>query len=92
MDSSADLVPRAALDTPFLLLPFRPGVDQSGAKLFIRSFFKGQYDRDNSYAGESLHYELRLRDPMVSTLSESIYATIFLGALDAVLTFVSGPL
>ena len=61
-----------AMDTPFLLLPFRPGVDQSAAKIFVRSFFKSQYERDGRYSGEHLKRELRLTDPMVRT--SNIYA------------------
>lgn len=50
----------AGLDTPFLLLPFRPTSDPSAARTFIRHFF----DRGQLY-GESLAQELRLTEPMV---------------------------
>lgn len=50
----------AALDTPFLLLPFRPTSDPSAARTFIRNFFdKRQLSR------EMLAQELRLTEPMV---------------------------
>lgn len=55
----------AALDTPFLLLPFRPGSDASSAKSFVRNFFKDAYEGGGSYRGESLRAELRLTEPMV---------------------------
>ncbi|KAM0166652.1 hypothetical protein ACHAQE_001170 [Botrytis cinerea] len=49
-----------ALDTPFLLLPFRPTSDPSAARTFIRNFFdKRQLSR------EMLAQELRLTEPMV---------------------------
>lgn len=54
-----------ALDTPFLLLPFRPGSDASSARSFIRSFFRDAYEGGGSYRGESLRAELRLTEPMV---------------------------
>ena len=60
------MVSFSAIDTPFFLLPFRPGVDQSAAKLFIRSFFKAKYERSPALSGEYLQRELRLTDPMVS--------------------------
>ncbi|PVH72256.1 hypothetical protein DL98DRAFT_80402 [Cadophora sp. DSE1049] len=48
-----------ALDTPFLLLPFRPTSDPSAARSFVRNFFeRGLY-------GEMLAQELRLTEPMV---------------------------
>lgn len=50
----------AGLDTPFLLLPFRPTSDPSAARTFIRHFF----DRGQLY-GEGLAQELRLTEPMV---------------------------
>ncbi|TVY55323.1 Morphogenesis-related protein MSB1 [Lachnellula cervina] len=49
------------LDTPFLLLPFRPTSDPSAARNFIRHFFS---DR-GSLSGEGLAHELRLTEPMV---------------------------
>ncbi|KAG0651840.1 hypothetical protein D0Z07_0860 [Hyphodiscus hymeniophilus] len=50
-----------ALDTPFLLLPFRPTSDPSAARTFIRNFF----DRSQHMRGEALAQELRLTEPMV---------------------------
>ncbi|PQE20349.1 hypothetical protein CJF30_00001656 [Rutstroemia sp. NJR-2017a BBW] len=50
-----------ALDTPFLLLPFRPTSDPSAARTFIRNFF----DRGN-LRGDALAQELLLTEPMVS--------------------------
>ncbi|KAI1006150.1 hypothetical protein K3495_g2070 [Podosphaera aphanis] len=47
------------LDTPFLLLPFRPTSDPSAARNFIRLFFNRRLH------GEQLLQELRLSDPMV---------------------------
>lgn len=52
----------AALDMPFLLLPFRPTSDPSAARTFIRNFF----DRGQRMYGEGLAQELRLTEPMVS--------------------------
>ncbi|TVY62718.1 Morphogenesis-related protein MSB1 [Lachnellula suecica] len=49
------------LDTPFLLLPFRPTSDPSAARTFIRHFF----DRGHMLYGEGLAQELRLTEPMV---------------------------
>ncbi|CZS98853.1 related to morphogenesis-related protein MSB1 [Rhynchosporium agropyri] len=48
-----------ALDTPFLLLPFRPTSDPSAARSFVRNFF------DRGLKGEMLAQELRLTEPMV---------------------------
>ncbi|KAK2625486.1 hypothetical protein QTJ16_004798 [Diplocarpon rosae] len=50
-----------ALDTPFLLLPFRPTSDPSAARSFVRNFF----DRSQPLHGEMLAQELRLTEPMV---------------------------
>ncbi|GME25399.1 hypothetical protein GTA08_BOTSDO02402 [Neofusicoccum parvum] len=54
-----------ALDTPFLLLPFRPGSDATSARSFIKSFFRDAYEGGDSYRGEGLRAELRLTEPMV---------------------------
>ncbi|GME31017.1 hypothetical protein GTA08_BOTSDO02402 [Neofusicoccum parvum] len=54
-----------ALDTPFLLLPFRPGSDATSARSFIKSFFRDAYEGGGSYRGEGLRAELRLTEPMV---------------------------
>ncbi|KAN0093519.1 DUF1708 domain containing protein [Hyaloscypha variabilis] len=50
-----------ALDTPFLILPFRPTSDPSAARTFIRHYF----DRSQQLYGEVLAQELRLTEPMV---------------------------
>ncbi|RFU33768.1 hypothetical protein B7463_g2569, partial [Scytalidium lignicola] len=50
-----------ALDTPFLVLPFRPTSDPSAARSFIRSFFQ----HGDRMHGETLAQELRLTEPMV---------------------------
>jgi len=52
----------AALDMPFLLLPFRPTSDPSAARTFVRHFF----DPNNRLHGDVLAQELRLTEPMVS--------------------------
>ncbi|KAI9835689.1 MAG: hypothetical protein M1819_001866 [Sarea resinae] len=53
-----------ALDTPFLLLPFRPDSDPSAARTFIRNFFN-QVAGKAELRGGQLQHELRLTDPMV---------------------------
>ncbi|KAK4947959.1 hypothetical protein LTR66_014155, partial [Elasticomyces elasticus] len=60
MKSRAD-----ALDTPLLLLPFRPGTDPSSARTFIRNFFHTNAQGSDQYRGTSLQQELRLTDPIV---------------------------
>lgn len=54
-----------ALDTPFLLLPFRPEGDVSSARTFIHNFFKANRVGAFEYRGESLRRELRLTEPDV---------------------------
>lgn len=54
-----------ALDTPFLLLPFRPSSDASNARAFIRTFFNNSVARGAPISGNELAQELRLTDPMV---------------------------
>ena len=54
-----------ALDTPFLLLPFRPETDTVPAKTFINNFFKSNREGNRNYAGTSLRRELVLTDPAV---------------------------
>ncbi|KAF2157718.1 hypothetical protein K461DRAFT_290008 [Myriangium duriaei CBS 260.36] len=54
-----------ALDTPFLLLPFRPEGDINSARTFIRNFFKGNKEGSYEYRGEALQRELRLTEPDV---------------------------
>lgn len=63
--------PLAALDIPFLLLPFRPTSDPSAAKSFIRNFFSPppeRTDRPGPLQGSQLAQELRLSEPMVRVL------------------------
>jgi hypothetical protein len=57
-----------ALDTPFLLLPFRPETDTIPAKTFINNFFKGNREGSRHYTGSSLRRELVLTDPAVCNL------------------------
>ncbi|KAF1810679.1 hypothetical protein P152DRAFT_93337 [Eremomyces bilateralis CBS 781.70] len=54
-----------ALDTPFVMLPFRPDSDTSSAKSLVRNFFKAQYEESGLYTGTHLQQELRLTEPMV---------------------------
>ncbi|EEP82753.1 conserved hypothetical protein [Uncinocarpus reesii 1704] len=54
-----------ALDTPFLLLPFRPTSDPSAARTFVRNFFGPSLGRTSPLRGDSLLQELRLTEPMV---------------------------
>ncbi|THY02666.1 DUF1708-domain-containing protein [Aureobasidium pullulans] len=54
-----------ALDTPFLLLPFRPETDTIPAKTFINNFFKGNREGSRHYTGSSLRRELVLTDPAI---------------------------
>lgn len=54
----------AALDLPFLLLPFRPTSDPSAVRTFVRHFFDGR-DGSQSLRGEALANELRMTEPMV---------------------------
>ena len=62
------MVSLAALDMPFLLLPFRPTSDPSAARTFIRNFF----ERSQRIYGEALAQELRLTDPMVATIGAGL--------------------
>ncbi|KAH0386816.1 DUF1708-domain-containing protein, partial [Aureobasidium melanogenum] len=54
-----------ALDTPFLLLPFRPETDTVPAKTFINNFYKGNREGSKNYTGSSLRRELILTDPAI---------------------------
>ena len=54
-----------ALDSPFLLLPFRLHSDSSGARTFIRNFFKSNAEGSHQYRGPSLQQELRLTESIV---------------------------
>ncbi|KAF2099602.1 hypothetical protein NA57DRAFT_55556 [Rhizodiscina lignyota] len=61
----ANNITTTALDMPFLLLPFRPGVDASSSRIFIGKFFKAKYAGANQFNGHGLQQELRLTEPMV---------------------------
>ena len=54
-----------ALDTPFVLLPFRPASEPSAARNFVRSFFKAAFEETRQFEGEALVQELRLAEPLV---------------------------
>ncbi|KAL4901347.1 hypothetical protein BDW74DRAFT_85790 [Aspergillus multicolor] len=56
-----------ALQTPFMLLPFRPSSDTvtATARNFIRNYFNQSVKRGSPFAGDDLAQELRLTDPMV---------------------------
>lgn len=54
-----------ALDSPFLLLPFRPNTDPQGARTFITNFYKANAERSPKYTGAALEQELRLTEPIV---------------------------
>ncbi|KAL2800825.1 hypothetical protein BJX66DRAFT_100405 [Aspergillus keveii] len=54
-----------ALQTPFMLLPFRPSSDTVTARTFIRNYFSQSMKRGSPFAGDELAQELRLTDPMV---------------------------
>ncbi|KAJ5210749.1 hypothetical protein N7491_010558 [Penicillium cf. griseofulvum] len=54
-----------ALDTPFLLLPFRPSSDPSAARTFIRNYFNQSFEKGSPVNGDTLSQELRLTEPMV---------------------------
>ncbi|KAK5172308.1 multicopy suppressor of a budding defect [Saxophila tyrrhenica] len=63
---TAEMKSRAeALDAPFLLLPFRPATDASGARSFIRNFYRSNAEGSHQYRGSSLQQELRLTEPIV---------------------------
>ncbi|KAF4555993.1 Hypothetical protein D9617_2g059600 [Elsinoe fawcettii] len=52
----------AALDTPFLLLPFRPKGDISTARTFIQDYYRANNKGSSDFKGESLRRELRLTE------------------------------
>jgi len=54
-----------ALDTPFLLLPFRPETDVTPTRTFIRNFFTSNRDGSHEYRAVALQQELRLTEPEV---------------------------
>jgi hypothetical protein len=56
---------------PFLLLPFRPGLDPIGSKNFIRNYFRvlyeeADFDPDSKRSESFARRELRLMEPIVS--------------------------
>lgn len=61
----ANYSPTLALDTPFLLLPFRPSSDPSAARTFIRNYFTQSFEKGSPVCGDALVQELRLNEPMV---------------------------
>lgn len=56
---------------PFVILPFRPETDVSGAKGFIRNFFKTVYGESTAYSGEGLRRETKLHDPIVCDMASN---------------------
>ncbi|OJJ48607.1 hypothetical protein ASPZODRAFT_130697 [Penicilliopsis zonata CBS 506.65] len=54
-----------ALDTPFLLLPYRPASDPSAARSWVRNYFTSAVDKSAPWTGDVLVQELRLTDPLV---------------------------
>ncbi|KAJ5692556.1 hypothetical protein N7462_001979 [Penicillium macrosclerotiorum] len=56
-----------ALDTPFLLLPFRPSSDPSAARTFVRNYFNQSFEKGSPINGDALMQELRLNEPMPLT-------------------------
>ncbi|KAF4213779.1 hypothetical protein CNMCM8980_005920 [Aspergillus fumigatiaffinis] len=54
-----------ALQTPFLLLPFRPTTESSDARYFIRNYFNKSVEKGAPWSGDALSQELRLTDPTV---------------------------
>lgn len=55
----------AALDTPFLLLPFRPESNLNLVQSFIRRFFQRGHGAYEVKRVQDLYHELRLSDLMV---------------------------
>ncbi|KAK3671261.1 multicopy suppressor of a budding defect [Recurvomyces mirabilis] len=54
-----------ALNAPFMLLPFRPDTDPSGARTFVRNFYKSNSEGLSQYRGSNLAQELRLTEAIV---------------------------
>lgn len=54
-----------ALDSPFLLLPFRPETDVNSARAFIQNFYTLSQGGSMQYTGASLRKELVLTEPAV---------------------------
>jgi hypothetical protein len=59
------LITAEALDSPFLLLPFRLDSDPTPARAFIAKFFKSNATGAQQYRGENLQQELRLTESHV---------------------------
>ena len=59
------IIAAEALDSPFLLLPFRLDSDPTPARTFIAKFFKSNASGAQQYRGESLQQELRLTESHV---------------------------
>jgi hypothetical protein len=49
---------------PFLLLPFRPGLDTLGSKNFVRQYFRARYE-GNVDPKSFARRELMLMEPIV---------------------------
>lgn len=71
--SRADQLIATALDTPFLLLPFRPASDPVAARSFIRNYFNA--DRAFQHHGDRLSQELLLTEPAVSPVDPHMVKT-----------------
>lgn len=67
-----------ALDTPFLLLPFRPNSDPRAARSFILNFFRSKHEHNGHYTGENLQQELRLTEPMVSSTAQRSWLSVLI--------------
>lgn len=52
------------LDTPFVILPYRPdsATSSNPAKAFVQSFYQSNSDGDSRYTGPALQQELRLTE------------------------------
>jgi len=72
--SIANSLSAAAMDTPFLLLPFRPGSDTPASKSFIKYFYRSKYRGSTDYRGTGLQRELRLTEPIVRALYARVNA------------------
>lgn len=60
----------AALDVPFLILPFRPSSDPSAARTFVRNYFLPTDGRPK-LKGEKLIAELKMTEVMVREVSST---------------------
>ncbi|GAB1208874.1 hypothetical protein APSETT445_007639 [Aspergillus pseudonomiae] len=64
------------LQTPFLLLPFRPASDASAARTFIRNYFNQAQAKGSPPKGDALAQELRLTDPILARDAFSTFIPI----------------